>query len=473
MRKEENEFELMGLEIEEITLEELIEEEKQAFVDNYLESHVWRAKNSSDAKRNFNKWVDVRLKPANKESAKTVYSTWNRMKHHYKNDWDTFLADVMFSVLRATEIFRAKTEDAETFDWFLLNTQGSVENLELHKYVSKAISRDISQYATELAGKQTTELNGKKAFRKMNGLWETSLEQTVTDTEGESLSFHDMLGEESNLFYSDDSRYTPTRFMQFFDDKKGELELDEWGDVQRDENGKAIIKTKGFLTLTQLEFLTIMGRNWHEQGNAMTVGVYSDSNHSEEHKKTKYDENQAAYMRKAIRIRTMEAYKKAYPNGEPRISISEEVTGGIELFTGFVTMIEKSEANKLNENVMDWIGFNWSETKVAHLIQDNFTDAEQYDINGSIMNPVVKVSDEIINKIVELGKVKLHELENWDSIPRTDLNLRNPQEIEKDRLAYAKAQEDKLQSEKPTGKGYFNLTLNAYGDVFIQQDSFF
>lgn len=447
-----------------MTMEEIIHEQKQFFINNYMTHTEKIDLTREQAKDNYGKLFIMKFIPANKEAAKTINSIWKTKKQHFRNNYDDFISAAIVGMYHAIRVFNPKSE---TFDWLKLNELGSKENIEAHRYASTTMAREVEKYATFLAGKQRTKIGGKLTFRKLDGMYETSMDQEYIGADGEAMTLHDITKEDANiLFTRDDSAYTPEHFLQWFLDSIGELEMNEDGEIKRDKNDKPIVKTKGILSSTLLEFYTIVKRFSRVPNpdadpkipNSKYLEIWSDSEHPYEHLKTKYSENQRNYAFSKIAEVMEKAYKKEFPNGEPRLRNEKSIAEGIELFEGFVECVDKSEVEYLNENVSDWIRTNWHETKVAWMIQDSFTDAEQYDINGSIMNASVVIAGELIERIIKLGQKKLDEYKNWDQTPRKYIKLLSAKEI----LVYEKKATAKMvkQNEK---QGYMNLTTNVYG----------
>ena len=480
---------LMDISEEFMAMEEVKLQAKQKFIDNYLESYVWRAKNSTEAKNNFNKYVDVRLRPANKESKKTIDSIWEKMKQHFRHDKDSFLVEAMLSVHFGVKSFKPKSP--ETFDWYKLNEEESKENKAIHKYVNVVISKNAEKLSTFIAGKGRTERNDMDVFIKLDGLYESSLDQSFEGEDGEVITFHDTLGEESSIFHvRKDELYTPTHYMQFFYDNMGSLKKDENGEYVRDATGIAVFEVAGVLTRIQLEFYETVKdilplanashslRAWWEtkskneevdeedDDNSYTKGIWRDSSHPYTHLKTKYSRKQGTTMKQAIHARTQMAYQKAFPKGEPRLRNENEIKDGILLFKGFVDCVDKSGTDFLNRNVSNWIRNNFGETKVHHLIGDNFTDKEQFDINGCIMNSAVRIPDELIERFIMKAEMKLEELKKWNSVPKKFVKLRSAKEIANEEKRMSKQMTEQARKE---GKKHMNLNLDAWG-IEIDRD---
>ena len=439
-------------------------------------------------------FVKNKILPAYQDAKNTVYHVWSRSKHHYNFDWNSFITDVVVSTYENINRFKMIDDTYLDFDWAQLNISRSDENIQLHKYLTTALKRDIDKITTEMKGIKRTTLNGYTAYKK-TGFWDKSLDQLDEQATDADCSIHDVIGEEKSVTYVQGNKtdydyvenkvdkneikediYHDTHFKKWFKENMGTLKTDKYGNIiyRLNERGNPIpeFDNKGFLTAKQLEFYYKM-KDWNN--SAAFHEIYKGDSYIDEledEKHAKYPEGINSQMvtdyYAAIRKRALDRYLAEFPNGEPRFCTYDKVKD-IELLNEFIDVVNESEIEYIEENVMNWIRENWNETVVAHIVNDNLTSSELYEVNGSIAyRGKVKVSMPTIDKLIQCTIDKFNEIQNWDLISH-DKKLRLPAEIREDNKVSDEQIQQNLRRSRESDKGYVVLKYNKEG-MFVLMD---
>lgn len=368
-----------------------IDKQKKEFLNNYFIKKVKRY--GGDAKEN--QVCEVRYEPREPVARRIIFKAYNVHKITFNNDWSEFIS-VVISIVSDTVIKFGTTRRMKNFDWSTLNEDRSKSNLVLKKHITEMLKHGLADEGNirqNIARTSVTvEENGEKVEKSAYVGLTTNSTDVIAKNDGE--------GEDTALieFISDKNRYSgiggrfyqPNHFLRFFLENKEDI-----------------------LTKGQLEFYETMPKYLHEEGDSYTLSYSQD-------KTQIYSTNQRNGRYRRINERVLEAYKKAFPNGDEITLLQMKKESDLQLLNELIDIAyndDTADLSDLNTYISNWVNEqlnNDSNDVVSNLLHDELTAEELTHMNRSLHNGY-PISNKLTYKIISLIENKIQQLEEFDT----------------------------------------------------------